>query len=85
MDSMRLDVTRKSFGAIKRLSVEQGWPELNPWIEPEQAALLFCRLRNTPDSQDTFPTGKWATIQRIEGLLEEAVAMDMERKQEEKE
>jgi hypothetical protein len=38
---------------------------------PENMAWLFFLLRELPDDEKTFPHGKWATIQHIEGQLEE--------------
>ena len=38
---------------------------------PEMAWLWFV-LRVTPDNAKTFPHGKWATIQAIEGQIEDA-------------
>lgn len=36
---------------------------------PEKMAWLFFLLRELPDDEKTFPRGKWATIQHIEGQL----------------
>ncbi len=41
----------------------------------EQWAWLLQVMKQTPDFEDYFPKGKWATVQRLEDLLEEA-AMD---------
>lgn len=37
----------------------------------EHWALLFFLLRGVPDEGHFFPSGKWATIQRLEGMLDE--------------
>jgi hypothetical protein len=39
----------------------------------ETWAYLFFKLRKADDRVEWFPNGKWATIQRIEQLLEESV------------
>jgi hypothetical protein len=40
---------------------------LNQW------ALLYFKLRKAKDRAEWFPSGKWATLQRLEQLLEDAV------------
>lgn len=44
----------------------------NAWISLENAAGLFFRLREVPDSEIYFPKGKWATLQKLEELCAEA-------------
>ena len=46
--------------------------ELQTYIPAETAALLFFALRRMDD--DLFPNGKWATIQLLESLIEEAIS-----------
>jgi len=38
----------------------------------EVSAWLFFRLREAEDRAEWFPSGKWATLQRLEQLLSEA-------------
>lgn len=40
----------------------------------EVSAWLYFLLREAEDREEWFPLGKWATIQRLEGLLTEAAA-----------
>lgn len=40
----------------------------NP-LQPEQAAWMVFILKATPDDPETFPKGKWATIQILEQLV----------------
>ena len=39
---------------------------------PEHWALLYFKLRKAKDFAEWFPSGKWATLQRLERLIEEA-------------
>ena len=39
---------------------------------PEYWALLYFKLRKAKDCPEWFPSGKWATLQRLEQLIEEA-------------
>ena len=41
-------------------------------IAGETAAWLWFKLRQEPDSEELFPHGKWATLQRFEELLDNA-------------
>ena len=38
----------------------------------ERWAMLYFRLKKAEDRPEWFPSGKWATVQRVERLLEEA-------------
>ena len=38
----------------------------------EKWALLYFKLRKAKDRAEWFPSGKWATLQRLEQLLEDA-------------
>lgn len=38
---------------------------------PERAAHFYWVLRMHPDTPEMFPAGKWATVQRLEVILEE--------------
>ena len=48
--------------------------ELYPYIPLERAAWMFFVLRAAEDDPAYFPKGKWATIQRIEQMLNEEAA-----------
>ncbi len=54
------------------LGLDEGSPfdTLPRYLRPQLAALLFFALRRTPDSEETFPRGKWASIQALEGLID---------------
>lgn len=62
--------TRKAIVALYR---KNNWNDIetDSLVAPEWAALMVFRLRATPDDAETFPKGKWATIQRIEELVTE--------------
>ncbi len=43
------------------------------WVPLSQAGTLEAHLRAAEDTPETFPRGKWATIQAYQGLVEKAV------------
>lgn len=57
------------------------WQGLRKWLEDQGIyeesfpvefwAWIFFRLRQAEDKEEWFTTGKWAMIQRLEGLLDE--------------
>jgi hypothetical protein len=46
--------------------------DVNRMEQPERMAWILLILKKLPDTESTFPHGKWATIQHIEGQLDEA-------------
>ena len=46
---------------------DRGWWDFNEFCG------LYWRLRHQPDNADLFPRGKWATLQRMETLIAEAL------------
>ncbi len=40
---------------------------------PENWAWLFFQLRAADDRPEWFPSGKWATLQRLESLLDDCM------------
>jgi hypothetical protein len=60
-----------AFGGIARWCEAHGWSPLMTWESPERVAWLTYLLRHVPDSEDVFPSGKWATIQRLQELVDE--------------
>lgn len=69
-DFIHLDVFSDTLDTLQSLSSRHGWPEFNRWIDPERLLLLIERLKRTRDSEDVFPHGKWATIQRLQDIFE---------------
>jgi len=49
---------------------------LRPLIEPQWCAYLIVLLKQEPDTAALFPKGKWATIQVLETLLQQAIIND---------
>lgn len=41
-------------------------------ISSETAAWLYFLLRNEVDTEELFPKGKWATLQVLEAMLDQA-------------
>jgi hypothetical protein len=63
----------KSYPAWAELSERRGWGQLDQRVTEEEAALLWFRLRTEPDHPETFPHGKWASVQALEDLLHRAL------------
>lgn len=59
--------TAKWLGEI----IESLWGTPPPHLTVEQASALYFIIRAQPD--DVFPGGKWATVQHLEGLIEQTV------------
>ncbi len=47
---------------------------------PEKMAFIVLILKKLPDTEDTFPRGKWATIQEIKRQLDECADTYLEVK-----
>ncbi len=58
--------------ALKQLCEDRDWIDIHGYMEEEQAAWLTFLLQHVPDNEVAFPAGKWATIQRIQELCDEA-------------
>lgn len=43
------------------------------WWEFNDFCALYFRLRACEDTADLFPRGKWATLQRMQDLIEAAI------------
>lgn len=43
------------------------------WVPLTQAGILEAHLREAEDTAETFPRGKWATIQAYQSLVQMAV------------
>ena len=65
-----------TYVALEKLCAEREWTPVYGYMEPEQVAWLTFKLAEVPDSDDTFPHGKWATIQRLQGMVSEAAKME---------
>lgn len=60
-----------TFLALRDLCVERGWSDVFDYMEPAEVALMTYRLKYVTDNADSFPHGKWATIQRLQNMVEE--------------
>ena len=49
------------------------WLEDRSWVSTEHFAWLIALLKEETDTPEVFPKGKWATLQRMEHLLSEAM------------
>ena len=67
----------KSFKALEVLSDERAWTELHHFALPEEVAWLVAKLKHVPDSDATFPFGKWATIQNMQDLADAAAKKEV--------
>lgn len=79
--SIYLDVSFEVLHALEKLCEDEEWASIHGrWIELEQATVLFFRLKKVPDDPLIFPRGKWATIQRIEYLIEDFIVAERKEK-----
>lgn len=59
--------------ALEQYGFRCGYDEwLRSFMEPQWFAWLVELLKVEPDSEDLFPSGKWATIQRLQQMVEDA-------------
>ena len=68
-----------TYAALENLCSDRKWADINKWMEPETVAWLVWRLRFVEDSEQHFPRGKWATIQRIEIMLNDLASQESKR------
>ena len=68
-------LSRESFLALRELSERREWPELFAWMLAGDTLVLIERLKRATDTNDDFPKGKWATIQRLQQIFEEGFWM----------
>ena len=65
-----------TYRALEGLSEQRGWPDMQVYMEPQDVAWLTFRLKYVEDSEEDFPHGKWATIQRLQQMVEDAARAD---------
>ena len=70
------DLSPLAYGALENLSTARDWVDIQPYMEPEPVAWLVYRLEVEPDNEDYFPSGKWATIQRLQEMLRKEAALE---------
>ena len=62
-----------AFHALEHVvCVGDGWTPIRAYMEPEEVAWFCVRLKFYADSLEAFPRGKWATIQQMQAMLDEA-------------
>jgi hypothetical protein len=59
--------------AITDALFDDGWDVGKSWIDFDMCCGIWFRLKYAKDDPDLFPKGKWATLQRFEQLIEQAV------------
>jgi hypothetical protein len=59
--------------AIDEALFDSGWDVGKSWIDLPTCAAIFFLLKYAKDDPALFPKGKWATLQRLEELIEQAV------------
>jgi hypothetical protein len=77
------DLSPLTYQALQHLTSVRDWAEIQPYMEPELVAWLVYRLEVEPDHEDYFPSGKWATIQRLQDMLRKEAAQDAALRREE--
>jgi len=67
------ELSHEARRAISDALDEDGWDAPQSWIDFDLCCGIWFRLRAAKDSEELFPKGKWATIQRLQELIEKAV------------
>jgi hypothetical protein len=67
----------ETYRALESLCARRGWSPIYGYVEPEQVAWLTFLLAETPDDDDTFPRGKWATIQVLQTMVATAARAEI--------
>lgn len=70
------DLSPLTYKSLEELSYARAWADIQPYMEPELVAWLVYRLEVEPDNEDYFPSGKWATIQRLQDMLRKEATHD---------
>ncbi len=69
---------RNTRQAIAALYARKDWEDLDggdkTWILLEEATHMWFRLRAQPDTPELFPYGKWATLQVLEAMIDNALS-----------
>lgn len=63
-----------AYRALQNLAYSRGWTEIRAYMEPTEVAWLAILLEFTPDTEESFPRGKWATIQQMQHMLRDFAA-----------
>lgn len=58
-----------TYRALQDLAYSRGWTEIRAYMEPTEVAWLAIQLEFEPGNEESFPKGKWATIQRLQEML----------------
>lgn len=64
------DLSPDAYRALETLC-DHDWAPIYKYMEPEWVAWLTFRLKYVPDSEEVFPKGKWATIQRLQQMVDD--------------
>ncbi len=65
--------------ALDNALEESGWDVGKSWIDLPTCAAIFFLLKAAKDDPELFPKGKWATLQRLEELIMQAIKPSAER------
>lgn len=60
-----------TYRALEDLCDRRDWEPFYPYMQPGNVAYLAACLKFIPDSDKTFPKGKWTTIQRLQEMVDE--------------
>ena len=74
VDSVAINqLSHETRRAITDALFEDGWDVGNSWIDFDTCCGILQRLKHATDTETLFPKGKWATIQRLEQLIDAAI------------
>ena len=58
-----------AYRALQNLALDRDWVEVRAYMEPGEVAWMTFQLEQEPDNEESFPRGKWATIQQLQATL----------------
>ena len=61
-----------TLAGLRLIASHNDWDTFQLYETEERVAWLTYRLQPIEDRADYFPHGKWATIQRLQGMCEQA-------------
>jgi hypothetical protein len=67
------ELSVETFRAITDALFESGFDVGKSWIDFDTCCGIFFRLKFSDDTAELFPKGKWATLQFLEQLIEQAI------------
>lgn len=66
-------LSQQTRDALSAALSDSGFDVGESWVDFDTFCGIFHRLKAATDDPELFPKGKWATLQRMEQLIEQAI------------